>query len=293
LTRTKQLENVSRAGLIGVGTDDGGVALWSLAEKKKVRTLEGYYKQHSKVVFSPDGVWSCGITQGKPVKVWQNSSDSVKGTLVTKRNDFSLAAFSPNGQMIASGSQSGEIIIWDRSSAKEILGWRNFDLVWSMAFSPDGNTLATVGGFRAGGLNLWNIETRKQAHSLEYRSIVCDVRFSQDGKAIVTGHQNGTFRIWSWTKAPNKNPFAPITVTAQTIRDGEQVKDYSVWYVPKAHKGDADCYKSFLKLTSPTSQPVPAGNYVMWVTKGKYAGDKINNVRIDSVSPSDIQFPVN
>jgi hypothetical protein len=67
--------------------------------------------------------------------------------------------------------------------------------VWSMAFAPDGQTLAT--GSDEGALRLWNTGTALETAKLpEHSSAVFALAFAHNGTFLVSGESEGTLRVW-------------------------------------------------------------------------------------------------
>lgn len=71
-------------------------------------------------------------------------------------------AFSPNGQILASGGPGSIISLWDLRARKELRTFSGqcFDVVSSVAFSPDGKTLAS--GYESGTVRLWDIASGRE-----------------------------------------------------------------------------------------------------------------------------------
>ena len=73
---------------------------------------------------------------------------------------------------------------------------------WSVAFSPDGKTLASAGGSfdKPGELKLWDTATGAARATLAgHEGYVHSVAFSPDGKTLASGGYDGTVRLWDAT----------------------------------------------------------------------------------------------
>jgi hypothetical protein len=99
-------------------------------------------------------------------------------------------AFSPDGQLIASGTANGRVTLRDATTGKELWSERVASFpVMSVAFSPDGKLLAAGAGeeYRAtepGVAKVWNVETKAEIASGEPKGVVWRVAFTPDGKTL-------------------------------------------------------------------------------------------------------------
>ena len=70
------------------------------------------------------------------------------------------------------------------------------DIVWSVAFRPNGVMLAS--GSWDGTVRLWNVNTGRLLHTLtEHTNEVMSVTFSPDGQTLASASWDGTIRLWN------------------------------------------------------------------------------------------------
>jgi WD40 repeat protein len=107
-------------------------------------------------------------------------------------------AFSPDGNILASGGLENTIILWDikmREPIGEALKGHK-DSIRSLAFSPDGKILAS--GSNDGTIILWDVATRKPLGPplIGHTDVIASIVFTPDGKMLASGSADSTILLW-------------------------------------------------------------------------------------------------
>jgi WD40 repeat protein len=143
--------------------------------------------------YSPDG--KTLFSTGDALRAWDPATGKLKSTIPATGD---IAGISPDGNVIAISVARRRdkrtvdylLELWDVKAAAQ-LGSINH-LVWSVAFSPDGKTLATVTGPEAGGnstIELWSLPAVLPVASYPRNSPVASVCFSPDGKLLAVAER--------------------------------------------------------------------------------------------------------
>jgi WD40 repeat protein/transcriptional regulator with XRE-family HTH domain len=136
-------------------------------------------------------------------------------------------AFSPDGHTLAGGDSAGTIQLWDLAQpahprplgqpltnapgAGQVGGP---DSVTSVAFSPDGHTLASGDDDRT--IQLWNVTDPGRPGPLgpsltgTSTTFADSLAFSPDGHTLASGGLDGAIRLWNISDPGHPSPLGPI-----------------------------------------------------------------------------------
>ncbi|MDP6636746.1 MAG: protein kinase [Phycisphaerae bacterium] len=190
---------------LATGSQDFTVKLWDVASGKMLATLKDHTSTVEDVAFSPDGTTLATCADDGTVRLWDLASNrSVtihRGKNLVEDRPTCLA-FAPDSSLLAVGmgywrsSSPGMVKIWSVKARKWMMplaGHRRS--VASVAFSPDGSTLAT-GGWDSTA-KLWNVKTGQEILTLKgHQSRLTMTPFSPDGKILATASWDRTGRLW-------------------------------------------------------------------------------------------------
>lgn len=160
--------------------------------------------------------WRRNITQLWDVnakRAYSTLKESAKKAQGPRYTEFQAGfTFSPDGTTVASGRRDNVVQLWD-ATVRPPAGLKKFFgsvdgrhprltirghpvHVRTLAFSPDGNTLA--GGSNAGAVYLWDAHTGTKLFTLkEHLNRVSALAFSPDGKILASGSANGEIILWN------------------------------------------------------------------------------------------------
>ncbi|HOC01264.1 MAG TPA: protein kinase [Verrucomicrobiota bacterium] len=188
------------------------------------------------VLFSPDGR-RLALGEARPqIRLWDwaTGREEEPIRLPATADGITALAFSPDSTLLAVGCGFGhnDVHVWDLTARTERRFAGHSGWVAGLAFSPDGQKLATVSVDQT--LRLWDV-----ARGVEWRRFrgneaeVWAVVWSPLGRDLVTGATDGTVRYWD----PNAKPtdaYAPLP---------GKIRPFGLAFLPDS--------KSFLVVTRP------------------------------------------
>ena len=195
--------------------------LWDVKAKRVRTALKGRPKKRKPMrtsfragfTFSPDGTTVASGGQDNVVRLWDTTARQPSGlkkffgvftdnrsprlTIQGHTVHVRTLAFSPDGKMLAGGSNDSTVYLWDAHTGTKFSTFMaHTDRISALAFSPDGKTLAS--GSQSGEICLWDTvnETKDSANIITPRATVSKLLFSPDGKILVSGNGKGTIQLW-------------------------------------------------------------------------------------------------
>ncbi|KAG8924517.1 hypothetical protein FRC02_010366 [Tulasnella sp. 418] len=122
--------------------------------------------------------------------------DRILFTLRGHDGQVQTVAYSPNGGLLASGSDDNRVIIWDSRTGAEIHSLEGHSaMVLAIAFSPDGNLIAS--GSHDKSVRIWSSLTGILIHTLVGHSgAVTAVSFSPVRSIVASGSSDKTVTLW-------------------------------------------------------------------------------------------------
>ena len=157
--------------LLVAGDASGNVGIWNsnAVSGLPAHTTTVKHAINTITISSDGGQIAAGSVDGE-IYHWDLSSNGEMGkaqVIKTNGNPIHAMAFRPNGIMLATASSDGTIRLWNPSRIGDIpiTLADNASWLWTLAFSPDGGTLAASGADRS--VHLIPIEPNAIAQELE------------------------------------------------------------------------------------------------------------------------------
>ena len=218
--------------IVSGGDDDTAIRLWDAKTGRLIRTFTGTHWSKN-VAFSPNGLMIASSYYNDNIRLWDAKTGRLIRTL--KNTESDNFAFSPDGQTIVSANLfEGTMYLWDVRTGTHLRTLTgHMDIVESIAFSPNGRTIAISHGRET---LLWNVETGKPIRTFKVRNWIGRVAFSPDGQTIAMGY-GSEILLWNveadrhiqtfkGTSLVNSIAFSP---NGQTIVSGSTDAAIHLW----------------------------------------------------------------
>ena len=166
-----------------------------------IRRFDSQTAEIVKIKFSPTGKYLITIDRDNQIKVWNLQGKLLRkwrGHDLTKNNigfdairDIDISA---DGKTIATISRVDKRVRLWNLSGKLIKSWQlNGDLVTSIKFSPDGDSLAIA---EDNNVKIFNFKGNLLRAITDHKENIAALSFNYDGKIIATASNDKTVKLW-------------------------------------------------------------------------------------------------
>ena len=193
--------------LLAVAEQGGILKIWDIDQGTELRTIPCSQEGLHYLEFSPDGSRLAGTTQAGLVSVWDVSPGREPMTIRLRETGYiRMTRFSPDGRRLAVAGSTmfgGLLHVLDVENGREV--WQlkgHADLVYAIAFSPDGKRMTSGSADRT--IKLWDMNSGQEILRLNgHTQAVNSLEFSPDGHRLFSASPDLTVRIWDATPVPD------------------------------------------------------------------------------------------
>jgi mono/diheme cytochrome c family protein len=174
------------------------ITLWNAALEPHWTMSSNILERVGAVAFADDKLIACDgpaaqsgwvrvfVAQtGAPVTNWQAHADAI----------YDLAV-SPDAKTLATAGADGLVKLWDIASSKELSRIEaHVGAAFGVAFNSNATEVVTVGADKQ--LKVWDVSSRESFVTINRKHAFTSVAWSQDGKTVVAGADDGRFFSYS------------------------------------------------------------------------------------------------
>ncbi|OYD87099.1 serine/threonine protein kinase [Nostoc sp. 'Peltigera membranacea cyanobiont' 213] len=195
--------------ILASGSWDKTIKLWDVNTGREIYTIAGHQLQVNSVAFSPQDQILASASYDRTIRLWQLRAFGGFEEKFENRPCYCLlstlsghawavltVAFSPDGQILATGSDDNTIKLWEVNTGQLIctLVGHSWSVV-AVAFTADGETLLSASCDKT--VKLWKVSTAEEIVTLSgHIDSVSAVAVSKVRQLIASGSKDKTIKLW-------------------------------------------------------------------------------------------------
>jgi WD40 repeat protein len=186
----------ANGSLLSTTSSDSTARLWDLNTGEKIANIPNCIGNSA--VFSSDGrlfaSGTCGGSYGTDAYIYDTQKRNIALKIHHEAEGSIISvAFSPNGDLLATGNDEGIVRIWDSVTGREIKRIVLNGEVNDLEFLANGTEIATASS--DGIVAIWDLVTEGELSRMLHNEEIFSAVFSSDGERVLTLSYNAA-KIW-------------------------------------------------------------------------------------------------
>ena len=210
---------------------DSQIRMWDIATGKRI-PFSGDTGYITNATYSPDGKTLATVNYPSGIRIWDIMTGKLKRTIsnfnpsdTSSKTEYDTycIAFPPNGEKAIISESYGALSLWD-TDTKRLHTLIKSKWGHNVLLSPDGETVASWNGSKAGLIRFWNATTGEHKRTIkDHIGQIRGVEFSRDGSLLASwsfSYEEKTIRLWNVATGRNTQTLTVHTLTGHNNQIG-------------------------------------------------------------------------
>jgi WD40 repeat protein len=222
---------------IAKGGSDGNITMWRIDNCQNILSIKAHSSHVVGLIFTANDKKLISSSFDGSIKTWDLATGACLQTLYLQAPAYRIA-LNQDGTILASGSNCGDILLWDITTgevSKRLVG--HMLTVVDLSFQPQGQLIASSSIDTS--IKIWNLDTADCINTLTgHTRLVSSVNFNSLGTQVVSSGVDKSIKIWdvqsgqclqtleTHTKTVIDALFSP---NSQQIISGSQDSTIRIW----------------------------------------------------------------
>ena len=181
--------------LLAIGSPSKLVKVYDVASNELVYEIKKHSEWITQVAFSPDGILLATADRNGGLHIWEAETGNPFYTLDGHKEEITDLSWRADSNILVSASEEGSVRTWEMINGKQLKTWNaHSGGTLSVYFDPSGK-IVTSGRDKL--VKLWQGDGNAIKTIKDFKDIVMEACYSQDGSRVIAGDWSGRISVWN------------------------------------------------------------------------------------------------